>query len=107
MEDRMRFSGALWIGVMPAILMTMALTLSGPAGAQAGAPLFVADQEACFGRVYDRAHLARHPNQQVTSLHIFRYLSERPESEYWQASQRDEAIKRFRETGTAWVLLPR
>jgi hypothetical protein len=39
----------------------------------------------------------------VTSLHIFRYLSQRPESEYWQASERDEAIKRFHETGVAWV----
>jgi len=103
MEDRMRFSGALWIGGMPAILVTMALALSGPAGAQAGAPLFVADQEACFGRVYDRAHLANHPNQQVTSLHIFRYLGERPEAEDWRASERDEAIKEFRETGYANV----
>jgi hypothetical protein len=60
------------------------------AGAQAGAQLFVADQEACFGRVYDRAHLAAHPNQTVTSLHIFRYLGERPEAENWQASRRDE-----------------
>jgi hypothetical protein len=88
---------------MPAILVTMALALSRPAGAQAGAPLFVADQEACFGRVYDRAHLARHPNQQVTSLHIFRYLSKRPEAENWQAGRRDEAIKEFRETGYANV----
>jgi hypothetical protein len=87
----------------PIILVTTTLTLSRPAGAQAGAPLFVADQEACFGRVYDRAHLAAHPNQKVTSLHIFRYLGELPEAENWQASQRDEAIKRFRETGYADV----
>jgi hypothetical protein len=103
----MRFSGALWMGairaLMPAILVTTALALSGSAGAQAGAPLFVADQEACFGRVYDRVHLAAHPNQTVTSLHIFRYLGERPEAENWQASQRDEAIKSFRETGYAAV----
>jgi hypothetical protein len=103
----MRFSGALWIGairaLMPAILVTTALALSGSAGAQAGAPLFVADQEACFGRVYDRAHLAAHPNQTVTSLHIFRYIGKRPEAENWQASQRDEAIKEFRKTGHADV----
>jgi hypothetical protein len=103
----MRFLGALWMGairaLMPAILVTTALALSGSAGAQAGAPLFVADQEACFGRVYDRAHLAAHPNQTVTSFHIFRYLGERPKAESWQASQRDEAIKRFRQTGSAWV----
>jgi hypothetical protein len=46
----MRFSGALSMGairaLMPAILVTTALALSGSAGAQAGAPLFVADQEA-------------------------------------------------------------
>jgi hypothetical protein len=103
----MRFSGALWMGairaLMPAILVTTAVALSGSAGAQAGGPLFVADQEACFGRVYDRAHLAVHPNQTVTSFHIFRYLGERPEAESWQASQRDEAIKRFRRTGYAAV----
>jgi hypothetical protein len=103
MEDRMRFSGALWIGVMPAILVTMALALSRTAGAQAGAQLFVADQEACFGRVYDRAHLANHPNQQVTSLHIFRYLGDRPEAENWRAGLRDELIKMFHQDGVAWV----
>ena len=85
------------------ILLTTALTLSRPAGAQAEAPLFVADQEACFGRVYDRAHLAAHPNQTVTSVHIFRYLDERPEAENWQANRRDEWIKRFREGGYAEV----
>jgi hypothetical protein len=74
-----------------------------PAGAQAPAPLFTADQEACFGRVYDRSHLASHPNQKVTSLHIFRSLGERPEAESWQANQRDDAIKQFRETGRADV----
>jgi hypothetical protein len=103
----MRVSGGLWIGairmLIPVILVTTALTLSRPAGAQAGAPLFVADQEACFGRVYDRVHLAAHPNQTVTSVHIFRYLGERPEAENWQASRRDEAIKQFRETGNANV----
>jgi hypothetical protein len=51
-------------------------------------PLFTADQEACFGRVYDRTHLASHPQQKVTGIHIFRYLSERPEAENWRADQR-------------------
>jgi len=74
----MRFSGALCMALMPTILVTT-LALSCPAGAQAGTPLFVANEEACFGRVYDRAHLASHPNQTVTSLHIFRSLGERPE----------------------------
>ena len=102
MEERMRFSGALCMALMPTILVTT-LALSCPAGAQAGTPLFVANEEACFGRVYDRAHLASHPNQTVTSLHIFRSLGERPEAENWQASRRDEAIKQFRETGKAAV----
>jgi hypothetical protein len=48
-----------------------------PAAAEARAPLFAADQEACFGRVYDQPHLARHPNQKVTGIHIFRSLGER------------------------------
>ena len=74
-----------------------------PATAQAGAPLFTADQEACFGRVYDRGHLASHPAQKVTSIHIFRSLSERPEAENWQQNQRDEAIKRYRESGETSV----
>jgi hypothetical protein len=89
--------------LMLASVVTATVALSLPVGGQSRAPLFVADQEACFGRVYDRAHLARHPNQKVTSLHIFRYLGERPEAENWQASQRDEAITQFRETGVAWV----
>ena len=103
----MRFSGALWMEAIRTltsiILVTTAITLSRPAGAQAGAPLFVADQEACFGRVYDRAHLAARPNQRVTSVHIFRHLGERPEAENWRANSRDEEIKRFRETGYAEV----
>jgi hypothetical protein len=36
--------------------------------------------------------------QKVTSLHVFRYLGELPEAENWHASQRDEAITRFRKT---------
>jgi hypothetical protein len=66
-------------------------------------PLFIADQEACFGRVYDRAHLARHPNQKVSSLHIFRYLDQRPEAENWRPNERQEANERFRKTGQTWV----
>jgi hypothetical protein len=107
MEYRIEFSGALRTGptlvLMLASVVTATVALSLPVGAQSRAPLFVADQETCFGRVYDRAHLARHPNQKVTSLHIFRYLGERPGAE-WQVSQkRDEAITGFRKTGHAWV----
>jgi hypothetical protein len=103
----MRFCGGLRFGavlrLMPAILVATGLVSLAPAMGQTRAPLFTADQEACFGRVYDRAHLASHPSQKVTSLHIFRSLGERPEAENWQASSRDEAIKQFRETGEASV----
>jgi hypothetical protein len=107
MEYRIEFSGALrtapTLVLMLASVVTATVALSLPVGAQSRAPLFVADQEACFGRVYDRAHLARHPNQKVTSLHIFRHLGERPEAEDWRAGQRDEAITQFRKTGLAGV----
>jgi hypothetical protein len=65
--------------------------------------LFTADQEACFGRVYDRHHLASHPNQKVTSLHIFRYLQQRSEAENWRPNDLKEANERFRQTGQTWV----
>src|SRR5689334_10203808 len=45
--------------------------------------LFQAEQEACFGRVYDAAHLKAHPQQKVTSFHIFRSLDDRKEAENW------------------------
>src|SRR5215813_5817286 len=44
--------------LMPAILVTTALALSGSAGAQAGAPLFFADQGASVLGVYHLAHLS-------------------------------------------------
>jgi hypothetical protein len=78
------------------------LVLGWPA-AQAQTRIFTADQEACYGRVYDRAHLAKHPQQKVTSLHIWRSLGERREAENWQPNQREEAIKTFRESGNTLV----
>ncbi len=95
----MRFQGALRMAGAVAALASANLLSSGPAAAQTRAPLFTADQEACFGRVYDQPHLARHPDQKVTGIHIFRSLSERPEAESWRPSQRDEIVKQFRETG--------
>src|SRR5262245_45343064 len=97
MEDGMRLTGVVLIGA--ALMLATAV----PASAQMRVPLLTADQEACFGRVYDRQHLASHPNQKVTSLHIFRPLGERPEAENWQATRRDEAIKQFRDSGEAEV----
>lgn len=70
---------------------------------EARLPIFTADREACFGRVYDRGHLASHPLQKVTSLHILRSLAERSEAENWQPNARAENIKKFRESGTTEV----
>jgi hypothetical protein len=87
----------LW-AVVP-VWVAAALAATDPAAAQNRNPLFTADREACYGRVYDRNHLASHPQQKVTSVHILRTLSERPEAERFEPNQREEEIKKFRETG--------
>ncbi len=99
----MRFPS--FFSVVGAAVLSVSASLSAatPAAAQARTPLFTADQEACFGRVYDQSHLAGHPDQKVTGIHIFRSLSERPEAENWRPNQREETIKRFRETGETSV----
>jgi hypothetical protein len=74
-----------------------------PTAAQTRNPVFTADKEACFGRVYDRTHLSTHPDQKATSIHVFRSLGHRPESEKWYPGERDEEIKRFRDSGQASV----
>src|SRR5690349_16150923 len=38
--------------------------------------------EACFGRVYDAAHLAAHPKQRVTSFHLTRQFKPDPNLEF-------------------------
>lgn len=38
-------------------------------------------QEACFGRVYDAAHLKAHPRQRVTAFHLFRDFTPDPNKE--------------------------
>jgi hypothetical protein len=103
MEERMRLPGLWRTAGAGSFVAAATFLLCLPAAAQARAPLFMADQEACIGRVYDRGHLAKHPDQKVTSIHIFRSLSERPEAENWQQNQRDQAIKRFRESGETSV----
>src|ERR1700752_3965007 len=66
MEGIMRLQ--LFISAMAAILAAgMA-----DAPAQPRNPVFTADKEACYGRVYDRAHMASHPDQKATSIHVFR-----------------------------------
>jgi hypothetical protein len=37
--------------------------------------------EACFGRIYDREHLAQHPRQRVTGMHLFRDFTPDPLTE--------------------------
>src|SRR4051812_36722306 len=82
-----------------------AISLAGtlPAAAQTRNPVFSADQEACFGHVYDRNHLASHPRQKATSLHIYRALGRRSEAENWFPNEREGDIKRFKESGEASV----
>jgi len=79
----------------------VAAVAASPAGAQSS--LFTADKEACFGRVYDPAHLASHPQQKTASIHVFRMIGHRPESERWHPDERDEEIQRFHETGETSV----
>jgi hypothetical protein len=63
-------------------------------------------QEACFGRVYDAAHLASHPRQQVTSFHLAHEFAADPNSEFPPAAM-DEIRKADGDNGhvsvTAYV----
>ena len=38
-------------------------------------------KEACYGRVYDAAHLKKHPKQRVTAFHLFRDFTPDPNTE--------------------------
>lgn len=66
-------------------------------------PLFTADRDACYGRVYDAAHLKAHPKQKVASIHVLRSLERRRGAENWAPDDRAEAIRNFREDGQASV----
>jgi hypothetical protein len=62
-------------------------------------------QEACFGRVYDAAHLKKHPRQRVTSLHLFRDFTPDPNKETVHET-REELVKADGDNGirvTAYV----
>jgi len=57
---------------------------TGASAAEKASPLpahFPLFQEICFGRVYDAKHLASHPKQRVTSIHLFRDFSSDTNSE--------------------------
>ena len=66
-------------------------------------PIFTADRDACFGRIYDAAHLKAHPRQKVTSIHVLRALEPRREAENWNPDAREEALRSFREEGQTIV----
>src|SRR5262245_2521804 len=95
-------------GIMrhPFLMSAVAAALiagAAPAAAQSRNPVFTADREACFSRIYDAGHLASHPQQKTASIHVFRSLGHRPEAEQWYPGEREEEIKRFRESGEASV----
>ena len=50
-------------------------------------------QEACFGRVYDAAHLKKHPKQRVTAFHLFRDFTPDPNMET-MAETREKLVAR-------------
>jgi hypothetical protein len=65
--------------------IVIAVAVSGAASAQdRTSPLpehLPLGQEACFGRVYDAAHLKKHPKQRVTAFHLFRDFTPDPNKE--------------------------
>ncbi len=76
-----------------AALLLLVAAGSSPALSETRAPIFTADRDACYGRVYDQAHLKAHPRQKVTSVHVMRSLERRREAENWTPDERDEAIQ--------------
>lgn len=58
--------------------------------------------EACFGRVYDPAHLSKHPKQRVTSFHLSREFKDDPYSEV-EASSEEETKSADGEYGSVNV----
>lgn len=93
----------------PALVLIFALAAASGASAQERAsPLpshLPLGQEACFGRVYDAAHLKAHPKQRVTSFHLFRDFAPDANKETPQES-RKELVEQDGEGGirvTAYV----
>lgn len=73
--------------LIPRMFMTVACGLSCCAAALAQetpVPVlsdFPPDTETCFGRVYEKAHLANHPKQKVTAFYLYRSLTGDSEDE--------------------------
>jgi hypothetical protein len=64
---------------LAAVLAMAALDASPVRAQQVPKPLlpeFPPDREVCYGRTYDKAHLAVHPHQKVESLLLFRSLTD-------------------------------
>lgn len=59
-------------------------------------------KEACYGRVYDAGHLAKHPKQLVTSLHLFHDL-EPDQSTEDEPLTREELLKNEMESSSVNV----
>jgi hypothetical protein len=96
----MEFSMRIPASIPALLILTL---LSTGAAAQSPTPLFTPDQDVCFGRLYDRNHLASHPNQKVTSLHVFHAADGRREAENYDPKQKADAQEAFRERGETAV----
>lgn len=85
-----------------AALATLLLFAADASAAQEGkSPLpahLPLGKEACYGRVYDQAHLAKHPKQLVTSLHLFRDLD--PDQNTESEPQTREEFTRYESEGS-------
>lgn len=90
-------------GLRAAAFFALGLALT-PAMAQGQRlTLFTMNQPTCFGRVYDAAHLARHPAQTVTSLFVYHALQARKSAENWTAQAAADAMQSFKEQGSVNV----
>ena len=89
--------------LLAAVALLSPLAWSTPTLTETRPTIFSADRDACFGRVYDAAHLKAHPKQKVSSIHVLRSLEQRREAENWTPDARAESIRSFREDGQASV----
>jgi len=89
--------------VLAVVALVAPLAWSTPTITETRLPLFTADRDACFGRIYDAAHLKAHPKQKVSSIHILRSLEQRRGAEDWTPDARSESIRNFREDGQTSV----
>ena len=93
----------LFARILAVVALLSPLAWSTPTVTETRPPMFTADRDACFGRVYDAAHLKAHPKQKVSSIHVLRSLEQRREAENWTPDARAESIRNFREDGQASV----